>query len=213
DFKKPGIVVDGVRFAVEVDGKRLFEQEWKEIRWQAFAIDLNPFAGQPIKLTLIVEAIGTTNFDWALWGNPRVLRFRGSQRQTPERILTTTGALAIAYRAGKNLRLRLVPAGGGKPIEWREPEQRLKGDEICWVAVDFDFPQAEGVDIQCEPKEMLREIHLAPYPAQPRLVRIIVPRAVVSTGETMALRVEVKNEGHGHLATGMARVELKAGNS
>ena len=42
DFNKPGIVVDGVRFAVEVDGKRLFEQEWKEILWQAFAIDPNP---------------------------------------------------------------------------------------------------------------------------------------------------------------------------
>ncbi|MEO8425506.1 MAG: CARDB domain-containing protein [Verrucomicrobiota bacterium] len=213
DFNKPGIVVDGVRFAVEVDGERLFEQEWKEIRWQAFAIDLNPFAGRSIKLTLIVEAIGTTNFDWALWGIPRVLRFRGAQRQTPERVLTTTGAIAIEYRAGKNLKLRLVPASGGKPIEWREPGQRLIGEENRWVALDFDFPQAEAVDIQCEPKEMLREIHLAPYPAKPRLVRVIVPHAVVFTGEPVPLRVEVKNEGRGRLAAGVARVELQAENS
>jgi hypothetical protein len=105
-----------------------------------------------------------------------VLRFRDSRLQTAGRTLTTTGALALAYGAGKNLKLQLVPADGGKAIEWREPEQRLIGEEIRWVALDFDFPQADAVDIQCEPKEMLRDLHLAPYPAQPRLIRVIVPR-------------------------------------
>jgi CARDB len=142
-----------------------------------------------------------------------VLRFRGAQRQTPERTLTTTGALAMAYRAGKNLKLRIVPVGGDETIEWREAEQRLVGEGVHWVALDFDFPRAEAVEIQCDPKEMLREIHVAAYPAQPRLVRVIVPRAIVFTNENVALRVEVKNEGRGHLAAGVARVEFQAGNS
>lgn len=210
DFQRPGIVVDGVRFAVEVEGQRLFEQDWKECRWQSYAVDLTPFAGRRVHLTLLTDAIGTTNFDWALWGNPRILRFRGSEEVQAGRTSITNGALAFLYRPGQGLVVRLHPVGEGEPLEWREPPPPRQPQGRQWAVLDFSFPEAEGVEIQWSPGgvPLPKPLLLAPYVPQLVITHLGPRRALPLKGQLIPLEVEVRNVGRERLEAGKARVGL-----
>src|SRR3989442_1684908 len=84
DGARLGEPADGVRFEVELDGQKVFAKDWRKCRWQAQAVDLSPFAGRRVLLTLLTDAIRNSSYDWAVWGNPRVLWFRGlSELETP----------------------------------------------------------------------------------------------------------------------------------
>ncbi|HUT37619.1 MAG TPA: DUF5696 domain-containing protein [Planctomycetota bacterium] len=66
-------VTDGVRFRVEVDGKAVFERLWGVAQWSAARVDLAPFRGRKVAIALVTDPHGNSNFDWAAWGEPRVV--------------------------------------------------------------------------------------------------------------------------------------------
>ena len=210
---------DGVRFEVEVEGKRLFSRDWMKCQWQPHAVDLTPYAGRRVSLALLTGAIGNTSHDWALWGRPRVLHFQmGSAAAftitAPGRFATpiVTGAFALQYRPGEQLKIRLTPRGAGSPIEWNAPAAK-PGDGAAWIVVDFNYPGAEGVEVVLEPAAELPAGHayLGAYPAQLVLKQVSATRALINAGETIPLRVEIKNEGQGRLNAGAGKVQLRAG--
>ena len=41
-------------------------------KWEEITADLAPWAGKPIVLSLGTDSEGPFNFDWAIWGEPRV---------------------------------------------------------------------------------------------------------------------------------------------
>ncbi|OGP59515.1 MAG: hypothetical protein A2V67_08660 [Deltaproteobacteria bacterium RBG_13_61_14] len=64
-----------VRFLVGIAGQNVFEQEVSLQpggRWQEGEVDLDPWAGQRLSLSLITRA-GNTDHAWAGWGRPRVV--------------------------------------------------------------------------------------------------------------------------------------------
>jgi len=209
-FGQAGVVADGVGFIVAVEGKKLFQQDWRECRWQPFAVDLTSYAGQHISLTLIADALQNTSYDWAMWGNPRVLHLQGAPlqaRQSP----VAAGVLALTYHPGKDLKVRLRPIGGERSLEWKEVPSSHPAERVQWTALDFNFPDAKAVAVEWEPPDALDRVWLAAYPPRPVLVQVSAERAVPFAGETLPLRVEIRNEGRGKLEAGAARVALKAG--
>ena len=63
---------DGVRFILEVDRHKLFSHEWRECRWEHQAVDLTSLAGRHLQIGFLIDALGNTRYDWAVWGRPRL---------------------------------------------------------------------------------------------------------------------------------------------
>jgi hypothetical protein len=62
----------GVLFLVEVNGKEVVQKKVLPGKWILVAVDLGPWAGQPIVLSLAVDSLGPFDCDWAAWGEPRI---------------------------------------------------------------------------------------------------------------------------------------------
>ncbi|PYM12980.1 MAG: hypothetical protein DME18_10095, partial [Verrucomicrobia bacterium] len=218
DGIKPGHGVDGVRFTIQVDGRQVFSRETGEARWQSHAVDLTPFAGKQRELTLIIDALQNTSYDWALWGSPRVLLFHKASlndlktNQTAHASFRiTTGCIALQHPG--HIRIRLVPDSGDAALEFSETNSAPLTGSGEWLVKDFGFARANTIDLEWEPREArsVSNFWLGAYPAKPGLIRVSARRAVITAGDTVPLRVEVINEGRGKLAAEEGLVRLKVG--
>ncbi len=64
---------NGVGFRVEVNGRTQFSRDLVPgSGWVPVEIDLGAYQGQEIVLTLVTDALGEFNFDWAVWAVPRL---------------------------------------------------------------------------------------------------------------------------------------------
>ncbi len=65
-----------VAFRIRVNGRLLWTHLKAETTWDDFTIDLPTLAGQTMILQLITDALGNSRWNWAVWGEPRVLGLR-----------------------------------------------------------------------------------------------------------------------------------------
>lgn len=65
--------VDGVEFVVLIGATELLRQRQREQEWQPVVVDLGRWAGQTVTITLATECGANSNYDWAVWGRPRIL--------------------------------------------------------------------------------------------------------------------------------------------
>lgn len=110
---------NGVRFAVEVEGKALAEKTvLKADGWKAVSVDLSSFKGRDVKLQLIVDALGNSSFDWAAIGAPRVV-------SGDETVIDLTArefsARTRTYRASKKWGSGAIFGRDARPPEDRAP--------------------------------------------------------------------------------------------
>ena len=71
---RDGSKSNGVTFEVELNGRSLFRQSLKPgDGWKPVVVDLAPWQGQPVLLTLVTDAEGDFNFDWAAWAEPKLV--------------------------------------------------------------------------------------------------------------------------------------------
>ncbi|MBU6400158.1 MAG: hypothetical protein KGS61_07550 [Verrucomicrobia bacterium] len=212
DGVKLGTGEDGVRFRVEIEGQTVFGQAVHECRWSAHAVDLTAFGGRRVRLALLVDGLQNTSYDWAVWGNPRVLYFGEGTRNQASAVPIATGALAVNYQPGQSFKIRLSALGGGQAREWQVPAEGVARARQ-WFAVDFSLPTAKGLEVTWEPQAALdvHSVWLGAFPPQLELVRLSVAAAVPVAGQAVPLRVEAKNSGRGALAAGGAHVELSVG--
>jgi hypothetical protein len=70
---------EGVVFLVEINGQEVARQRLLPGPWQPIWVDLAPWAGKPVVLSLITDSDGPFNFDWACWCEPK-LEASGKQR-------------------------------------------------------------------------------------------------------------------------------------
>ena len=63
----------GVGFRVRVNGGELWTVDLRPGRWEPVQIDLARYAGRTIVLSLVTDALGDFEFDWASWGDPRLV--------------------------------------------------------------------------------------------------------------------------------------------
>lgn len=65
--------VDGVEFVVQIGAAEVLRQRQREQEWRPVVVDLGRWAVQTVTLTLAVECGANSNYDWAVWGRPRVI--------------------------------------------------------------------------------------------------------------------------------------------
>ncbi len=71
---RDGSKSDGVVFSIEANGVRLAQQRVIPGLWHELTCDLSPWAGRPVVLSLITDSDGGFNYDWAIWGQPRITK-------------------------------------------------------------------------------------------------------------------------------------------
>ena len=76
DFENPLTKPDGVRFAIGISGEQRFEGFSNACRWDEHVLNLTNESGRTIQVAFLTNCngAGNTNYDWAVWGNPRLLK-------------------------------------------------------------------------------------------------------------------------------------------
>ena len=66
---------DGVTFIITVQDEDIFHQHYNEQQWKHFSLDLTPYRNQQIRLRLTTTPgpNGNGAWDWAVWGNPKIV--------------------------------------------------------------------------------------------------------------------------------------------
>lgn len=197
---------DGVGFAVQVNGKPAYSQVWKKSEWHPGAVDLTASAGQQVRISLLVNPLKIVNYDWALWGRPRLLRIKAVPLGAASHQSTTaaTIGLLIADDARPLQRIRLIP-DHGDPVEWN---RKSEGESRSLVAFEYRFPLANRVRIESEPAHASVRLATAAFPPALRIETVSCVEALPLVGARTRLRIMVRNNGPGMLPAGRAIARL-----
>ncbi len=200
DFDDPLTKPDGVRFAVEVSGERRFEAVSETCRWDEYAIELSEFAGHRLQVAFLTECngAGNTNYDWALWGNPRVLKLTTvplpTERDEPHPKMIRGVALG-ALAPDVNLPLQAVEFAYDEFL----PTPQI-ADEISQrilAQVEGNQIGQDGADIAPDIKEAYCIEILGLYAEQPEpaLVALGATSAIVTAGNDFEVQCTIRNNG------------------
>ncbi len=71
---------NGVDFQIRIDGRTFLAKTVESPGMKPVSCDLSVFHGQTVEICLVTSARGNANYDWAIFGDPEILRltFRGS---------------------------------------------------------------------------------------------------------------------------------------
>jgi len=156
---------DGCVFAIRLDGETVFRELYAQRAWKEWAIDLTPLGGETISISFLMDPLGTSNYDWAFWGRPRVL-IEGRKAQV---------------RKGPEIRFLKLEVLAGKPVESRIVEINEDSAASTIVAA-----MDTGLDLPAQLKQTAREAGLpgvrlgpelaageGPHPDNHTVVRIL----------------------------------------
>ncbi len=181
DFELPHTKPDGVQFAIEISDECRFESVSEACQWDEHLIDLSDFAGSTVQVAFLTNCngAGNTDYDWALWGNPRVLKLT----RTP-----------LPIEQGENeprLRRGLVLG-----LLEREPPE-LSVAEFDLKASTLASEVADELSQQMQAKTEASVVELALYAEQPSLEIVAAgpTAALVTAREDFDLQCTVRNNG------------------
>ncbi|MCH8289716.1 hypothetical protein IH992_01245 [Candidatus Poribacteria bacterium] len=228
DFDYPLTKPDGVQFAIEILGERRFEASRgsdgipDSAQWAEHTVDLSEFAGQQIQMAFLTNCngAGNTNYDWALWGNPRVLKSAYvslpiENRESEPKMMR---GIAVGTFDGTESSLQTVEFAYDEPAPVSEiadeMRQRMLSVAKSQVASDAKVEQEE-TSIESQPSL----VELALYTEQPKLELVAVgtTTAIVIAGDDFELQCTVRNDGAVGLATtneasvSLNRIKLRRG--
>ena len=181
DFELSHTKPDGVRFAIEISDERRFEGVSEACRWDEHLIDLSDFAGNTVQVAFLTNCngAGNTDYDWALWGNPRVLKLT----RTP--LLIEKGEEVPRLKRGLVLGL----------LDGETPE--LSVAEFDLEASTLASDVADELIRQMEAKAEASVVELALYTEQPSLEIVTAgpTAALTAAREDFDLQCTVRNNG------------------
>ncbi|MFQ6039776.1 MAG: hypothetical protein ACE5PV_02875 [Candidatus Poribacteria bacterium] len=215
---------DGVLFAVELNGERLFEQSFIQCQWSPEqVIDISHLAGQEAQVVFVTNCRGVTenqkvlntgstaanavkpssegnsNYDWALWGEPRVLLL--SRVAKSPRPPLGKGEQAVEAVTTKNA---IFPSLEGKGWVRGIALGQLEDEPSQPVCLEYSFSEGKHITEVAEwSKQKLEEIWqksinlIEVYSYQPKLkfVSLGPTTGVVVTRQDFNVRCVIQNVG------------------
>lgn len=218
-FDDPDHPPNGVIFSVDVDGQRVFSEASTQCRWRQRGIDLTAHAGRTVRVGLNTNAMGNTNYDWALFGGPKVLLLAGNLYRKGEATPAAVGVALFRYRIdgprGTEAPSLVITTADGRPrgghqAYYEFPQEHI-GDGVEHVgAIEFDLaddPNAleRGVVLALpDPPQgfniTLSDVVVSPYRPEPKVVRLGANQAVVAAGGAFQIVCKLKNCGRAPIA-------------
>ena len=200
DFDNPLTKPDGVRFAIEVSGKRQFEAVSETCGWDEYAIALSEFAGQQVQVAFLTECngAGNTNYDWALWGNPRILKLTTvplpTERDEPHPKLIRGVAFGALEPEG-HLPLQAIEFAYDEFL----PAPQIVDEMSQRIRAQVSESQIEqtGGNISPDAKGAHRIETLGLYAEQPELALVALgaTSAIVTAGNDFEVQCTIRNNG------------------
>lgn len=191
--------MDGVGLGLEIGGELLGRVRVDEPGWEPLAIDLAPLAGQTIELVLRTDdggGAGNVSYDWAMFGEPRIMLLRGSVLK-PD--LTSSalsgGLLAKLPEHGIATALHVRPIDAqGKPVG--EGLTAVLGTARL-VYLDFDLSRVDGArGILVEPDGVTpTELRVSPYLPALTVENLGTRDGVVFAGRPFEVQCVLRNTG------------------
>ena len=181
DVELPHTRSDGVQFAIEILDERRFEGVSEACRWDEHLIDLSDFAGSTVQVAFLTNCngAGNTDYDWALWGNPRVLK------------LTRTSLLLAKKEKEPKLRRGLALG----LLEGETPELSVAEFDLETSVTASEI--ADKLNQQMRSKAETSVVELALYTEQPKLEIVTSGPSValLTAREDFELQCTVRNNG------------------
>lgn len=177
---------DGVRFAVSVDDTVVFSEDVADAGWRMRAVDLAPWAGQPVTIGLHTNARQNSNFDWAIFGRPALAVVRPGDLATLDqkrnglvlaRVMVEEEA-AVLLRAGERGTQATLPAGEH------------------WLPVPYDAPVSATIEVAAG-KATLGEMRHAPFAPKIDVLRFEPSTPYIEAAKPFSVLVQVANNGWG----------------
>lgn len=178
---------NGVRFAVHINGERVFEEELARSEWRPRAIDLAPWVGKSLDIEFRTNAIdGNSSYDWALFGRPMIVMLRPKNLDDFNDTENGLALQKVQCQTDAHFVLRM----GDANLEARLPEG------IHWLPLEFDLVASAALEIK-EGHAVLGEILAAPYAAEVRVLTRALSTPLLTVGRPFRLVQQVKNTGLG----------------
>ena len=120
---------DGVAYSIRLNGESIFRQAHRKNEWAAHAIAISSYAGEPATLTLAVDYLKNSSYDWAMWGEPVILKF--SPPGYPPRKKGPVSGVILAKRPAHETRTLMVN-------DQRHLVQPANDSDSAWFPVYFE---------------------------------------------------------------------------
>ncbi|NOZ24461.1 MAG: hypothetical protein GXP25_25570 [Planctomycetes bacterium] len=148
---------DGVRFLVAVDGETVFNEVWAKSKWKPVSVSLDKWRGKKVSIAFITTPGPANNasFDWACWGEPRVV-LEAPPRRIQVQVVTTKQTATVV---GPDPELSCTLAA--------------KRDGMCRYDVNMAMP-GQAIFLWKKPKPAALPLDLA---AEPFALSVVVQGA------------------------------------
>lgn len=183
---------DGVSFAVRVDGNERFAANLKETKWIDRSIDLTSIAGKQVEIVFVTKPNSNSNYDWAAFGDPRILKL-----SSPVAIKTNMAPISkgvIVAETVEPIGIEIVPV---------DTSGNKMGDGLSvsspageFAAIQFDFTKLRPAGVKIIRKG---KVDVAVYKFDPQLeiVSFGPANAFVFADAPTEFRCVVRNVGEG----------------
>jgi len=178
---------NGVRFMVAVDDTVVFSEAHTGVGWQSRAIDMGLWAGKRVTVELRTNAIeGNTNYDWALFGAPLLVRIPEAKRRPVQR---ESVGLALAEVTCAEPSVVTVQVGLIK--------EKVRLDSGAhWVPVDYIFFTDPVIEVE-QGSALLTDAIAAAYAPELTKAALSLSTPLVTVGRPFGIFYEVRNAGKG----------------
>lgn len=186
---------DGVAFSVKLNGAQEFSAELAESRWIEHAVDLTAMAGKTIKIEFITNPRENSSYDWAVWGDPKILRLsKGLISNAISGIKAGKGIVVVDYLLPP-AHVTIEPESGtGKSVSWSSEDSTAK-----LAVIPFDFT-ADGVEsVSLGLTASIGGAQVYEFRPQLEITGFGPSRALLFADELGDFRCAVKNIGEGVL--------------
>lgn len=178
---------NGVKFAIEINKERVFEDTKMECRWNNYILDLSSYVGDKIDIKFITNCNGegNNNYDWALWGMPRILLLKRNidiPDESESWICFQKGIFLGLFSDTDNI---------------DESSTELKSTE-------FEFPESVpvpeivesiGEKLEQESDQKLVDVAIHTYKPELNLVHLGTEEEFITTNEDFSINCVIKNNG------------------
>ena len=207
-FDDPEHPFDGVTFVLRVDGQERSRLDLREKKWLDGAADLTSKAGKQVEIALAVDPNENNHYDWALWGEPLILKLSRNVLQRRHRAPTPIGI--ITARATSDTSIEIIPTGSNGKKLGNGQSMKLTGNRVVVARFDFTALRATAVRLVGVDKKVK---DLSVYGLDPALeIAGFGPsKALLFDGEPVEFRCAVKNVGKGFLGAAGAEASLSIG--
>ncbi|HUV03537.1 MAG TPA: hypothetical protein VMX94_00345 [Armatimonadota bacterium] len=187
---------DGVTFVLRVGGQERFRLDLREKQWVDGAVDLTSEAGKRVQVALAADPNENNYYDWALWGEPRIIKL--SRNTLDYKCKARTPAGILLAKANTDTSIGIIPTnsigkklGDGQPIKL--PSDRL-------VVARFDFTKLRATAVRLlGVDEQISDLAVYAFDPAVEIASFGPSSALVFDGKPVEFRCVVKNVGEGLL--------------